>query len=178
MIYMYSNLPELEIIKQKRKKLNLTQQYLASKCNISQSLLAKVELGKVTPNYNIAKHIFETLEQLEVSDSEKAYEIMNKTVISLKPGDRVSKAVAIALKRGISQFPVVENGRVIGSITTADLLDAEKGSTISKYMSPAMPSVGKSMPVSAIKDILKISGAVLVTDSGKVVGIITPEELL
>ena len=178
MVCMYSNLPELETIKQKRKKLNLTQKYLASKCGISQSLLAKVELGHVTPNYNIAKRIFETLEQLEVSDSEKAYEIMNKNVILLKPGDRVSKAVAIALKRGISQFPVVENGRAIGSITTADLLDAEKGSEISKYMSPVLPSVGKSMPISAIKSILKISGAVLVMDSGRVVGIITPEELL
>jgi predicted transcriptional regulator len=175
---MYTNLPELGIIRQKRKKLGLTQQSLAARCRISQSLLAKVELGEVTPNYNIAKRIFETLEQLEESDSKKAYEIMNKTVITLKSDDKVSKAVGIALKRGISQFPVAENGRIIGSITTADLLDAEKGSTISKYLSPAMPSVGRLMPVSVIKDILKISGAVLVTDSGKVVGIITPEELL
>ncbi len=175
---MYMNLPELGTIRQKRKKLGLTQQSLASKCKISQSLLAKVELDEVTPNYNIAKRIFETLEQLEGSETKKAYEIMNKTVITLKPSDSVSKAVSIALKRGISQFPVVENGSIVGSITTADLLDAEKGSNIYKHMSPAMPSVGKSMPISAIKDILKISGAVLVTDSGKVVGIITPEELL
>ena len=83
MVCMYSNLPELGTIKQKRKKLNLTQKYLASKCSISQPLLAKVELGHVTPNYNIAKRIFETLEQLEASDSEKAYEIMNKNVILL-----------------------------------------------------------------------------------------------
>ena len=33
------------------------------------------------------------------------------------------------------------------------------------------------MPISAIKSILKISGAVLVMDPGRVVGIITPEEL-
>ncbi|MEM0154384.1 MAG: CBS domain-containing protein [Methanothrix sp.] len=175
---MYTTLPELGIIRQKRKKLGLTQQFLAAKCKISQSLLAKVELGKVTPNYNIAKCIFETLYELEESDSKKAYEIMNKTVITLKPNDSISKAVGIALKRGISQFPVVENGNIIGSITTADMLDAVKGSSVSKYMSTAMPSVGKYMPVSVIKSILKVSGAVLVIDSGKIAGIITPEELL
>ncbi|MCL5102237.1 MAG: CBS domain-containing protein [Candidatus Marsarchaeota archaeon] len=170
--------PPLESIKVRRKRLGLTQQFVAKHTGISQSLLAKIEMGKVKPNYEIAKRIFENLDAMENSDSKKAVDVMNKKVIMLKPEDTVSKAVNLALRHGISQFPVEQNGSIIGTITTSDLLDAGKKDKIGKYISPAMPTVGKSMPASTIRIMLKNNAAVLVMDSGKVMGIITAEELL
>jgi predicted transcriptional regulator len=172
------NFPELKQIKTKRFALGLTQQYLAKQANISQSLLAKIEAGNVVPSYLITKRIFEKLDELENSDSKKASDIMNHKVIKLKPEDTISKAINLAIKHSISQFPVEENGEIIGSITTSDMLDAGKKSLVSEHISGMLPSVGKDMPVDVIKSIVKSSGAVLVVESGKVIGIITAEELL
>jgi predicted transcriptional regulator len=172
------NFPELKQIKIKRKALGLTQQYLAKQAHISQSLLAKLEAGQVVPNYYIAKRLFEKLEEVENYDSKKAFEVMNPKVIKLKPEDKISKVIKIAIKHGISQFPVEQNGEIIGSITTSDMLDVEKNAKVSECMSGMLPTVGKDMPVEVVKSIVKSSSAVLVVESGKIIGIITAEELL
>ncbi len=170
--------PPLGSIKIRRKKLGLTQQSLSKQVGISQSLLAKVEAGQVIPNYEIASRLFEKLDELENSDSKKVYEVANRKVIILKHDDSVSKAIRIAIKNGISQFPIEKDGKIVGAITTSDLLDANKKDMLENYISYVMPIVNKNMPVSTVRTMLKSSRAVLVEDFGKIVGIVTPEEVL
>ena len=50
-------LPELEEIKKKRKLFGMTQADLAAECGVSQSLIAKLESGKIVPAYGKAKKI-------------------------------------------------------------------------------------------------------------------------
>ena len=56
---------ELEEIKKIRKKLELTQTELADRAGVSQSLIAKIEAGRIDPTYSKTKKIFAALSDLE-----------------------------------------------------------------------------------------------------------------
>ena len=52
---------ELEEIKEIRKKLGLTQSDLAKRAGVSQSLIAKVESGRLDPAYSNAQKLINAL---------------------------------------------------------------------------------------------------------------------
>jgi len=70
----FRNLTE---IKQLRRKYHLNQKELAQRAEVSQSLIAKIEAGKVEPSYSKAKLIFEALDQLREKEEVKAKDIAN-----------------------------------------------------------------------------------------------------
>jgi predicted transcriptional regulator len=55
-------LPDLKEIQQKRKELGLTQRELAKLTGVSRSWIAKVESGRLEPNYSKTKEVFDKLE--------------------------------------------------------------------------------------------------------------------
>ena len=55
-------LPDLEEIQKRRRSLGLSQKKLASYASVSQSLIAKIEGGKIDPSYKNVKRIFKALE--------------------------------------------------------------------------------------------------------------------
>ncbi|MGC8948905.1 MAG: helix-turn-helix domain-containing protein, partial [Thermoprotei archaeon] len=119
-------LPELSEIMKLRKKLGLTQRELAKLSGVSQSLIAKIESGKIIPSYSKVKIIFDTLENLEEKVFKvniKAGDIMNKKVVGVKSNDKVIKASQIMLKHGFSQLPVFSKGRLVGSISEKDIMN-------------------------------------------------------
>ena len=67
---------ELNEIKKIRKNLGLTQTELAKMANVSQSIIAKIESGKIDPTFTKTKKIFETLDDLENKEEIKADELM------------------------------------------------------------------------------------------------------
>ncbi len=170
--------PQLSSIKVRRKALGISQQKLAGDAGISQSLLAKIEKGSVVPNYEIAVRIFDRLEELENAGQKTAYSIMNPKVIVLQWDDIMAKAIKLAKLKGISQFPVGQDGRIIGALKTSDMLDADKNDKVVLHMSPELPTVHANVGIEAIKALVKTSGAVIVVENGKAIGIITLEEML
>lgn len=170
--------PNLKDISRKRKILGLTQNQLAKKVGISQSLLTKIERGIVVPNYNIATGIFDSLEELEHGDEKLAKDLMHTNVITLKPSDTVQKVVGLVKRYSISQFPIVDDHKIIGSIASTDLIGKMKTSRIKEIIGAAFPTVNENTPKSVIKNILKGVRAVIVLDSGEIKGIITAEDLL
>ncbi len=169
--------PDLRLIASKRKALGSTQKALASKAGISQSLLTKIERGLVNPSYGVAVAVFTALEQSSPKES-VALEVMNKKVIHARPNDTVGRLATLSKKYGISQFPVVDNGIIIGSVSTSDMIWVHSYDRISKIMKEPFPIIDKSTSLSTIKSLLKASKAVLVGSHGRIAGIITAEDLL
>ena len=88
-------LHELTGIKQMRQNLDLTQQELAKLSGVSQSLIAKIERGKIEPSYSIAKRIFATLDE-RISKKQKkivAKNICSKELVFTKSNDSIAKAI-------------------------------------------------------------------------------------
>src|SRR3989338_6057175 len=115
---------ELHEIKKIRKSLGLTQTDLAKRANVSQSLIAKIESGKIDPTFTKTKRIFETLTDLEKKEEVKAEELMNKKIISVTPNNDIKESINKMKKFGISQMPVIDDHKVIGLVSESTLLDA------------------------------------------------------
>ena len=172
---------ELNEIKQIRKALSLTQTELAKKANVSQSLIAKIASGKIAPSFTKTKSIFDTLGDLEKREAIKAEEVMNKRVISVSPQESIKNSITTMKKFNISQVPVIEEHGVVGLISESILLDAlmnNKGKIVEDIMEEAPPTVSKAASIQVVSSLLKHYPMVLVSDSGKLVGLITKSDLL
>lgn len=172
---------ELEEIKKIRKSLGLTQTELAKRANVSQSIIAKIESGKIDPTLSKTKKIFEALSYFEKKHEIKANDIMNKKIISIKSDENIKDAINMMKKYNISQMPVVEDDKAIGLISESTLLDAlmqGKGKNVNEIMEESPPIVSKQSSVQVISNLLKHYPMVLVSEEGKLVGLITKADLL
>ena len=103
---------------------------------------------------------------------------MHYFVISFNETSTVREVSQKAKDKGISQFPVLRNGIIVGSISTNAILGAGKNERITKFIEGAFPTFGPETPISVIMPALKYAKAALVLEKGKIFGIITPEDLL
>lgn len=183
------SLPELSSIVIKRKILELTQKQLAQEADVSQSLIAKIESGKIEPSYSIAKRIFETLHRLESgkqSSKEKTIkEIMTSNIIYCTSSQTIREASKKLIKNDISQLPIFEGEKVVGTITERCIIDAQSKygeviahMPINKIMEPPLPLLDTSTSASILYSFMRHYQAVLVTEKGKVVGIISRADLM
>ena len=173
-------LPEIEGIKRRRKVLGLTQLELANESGISQSALVKIESGNMNPSYETAKKILATLERLETSGEPRAKEKMTREVISLSPRDRIGKAKQLMKSKAISQIPVVEGEKPVGSITEGDIAfsDAKDGDPVFDVMGEPFPFVSEETALSTVEKLLRQYQAVLLHLQGSISGIITKTDIL
>ena len=178
---------ELADLKRMRRVLGLTQSELAALSGVSQSLIAKIEAGRVDPSYNRAKKIFEVLESHQRKGGARASDIMVREVVVADPESTVGEAVKIMNKKAISQLPIVKGGEVVGSVSEKTLVERiAKGSGIEdvlrqqvkSIMDQPFPSVSQDSPLEMVAKMLNYTGAVLTYQSGKMAGIITRSDLL
>ena len=163
--------------------LEIKQQELARLAGVSQSLITKIERGRVVPNYDIARKIFDSLDaakaRLSAVSERKAADVMHKGLISVKSSDRVLRVAALARKHSISQFPVMERGRVVGSVTTMALVGVLPHVRVGDVAGEPFPSVGCDTPASSVRELVKKYSAVTVFGKkGALEGIITAEDLI
>ena len=179
--------PPLEEIAQKRRMLGLKQAELAKLAGVSQSLIAKLESGKIDSSYTKVKTIFEVLERLEVKTKIQAGKVLQNKIVGIQKSEPISKVVQLMKRHGYSQLPVFDGKHPVGSISEKTILSqilAGKDLTqISKLpteevMEEAFPQVDEDAPLSLISSLLQVYAAVLVTKKGAVVGIITKSDLL
>ena len=172
---------DLTEIKKIRKALGLTQTDLSKQANVSQSLIAKIESGKIDPTFTRTKKIFETLDLLGKKEEIKAEEVMNKRIVSVSPNEDIKDSINKMKKFNISQMPVIDDHKVIGLISESTLLEAllnQKGKKVEDIMDEAPPTVPKAASVNIITSLLKHYPMILVSDSGKLIGLITKSDLL
>ncbi len=170
--------PDLADVQRRRKLIGMTQTQFAKQAGISQSLLTKIERGIVVPNYKIAMDLFNVLEIAENKDQKLAKDAMHAHVITIRPSDTVEKAAVLVKKHAISQLPIVEGHRLVGSIAAFDLIGKQKGTQLRDILAEPFPTVSENTPITTVKELLKGVRAVIVVRKDAIVGIITPENLL
>ena len=165
-------------IKKLRIEAELTQRQLAELAGISQAHVAKIEKGKVDPRLSTINKILQVLTE---GQGKKCREVMTKNVVFIEPGQKIQKISELMIKHAISQLPVLERGKVVGTITEEDIvrnlrsnLAEEKVETI---MQPPLPIVPEDTSITMIRPLLEDHQAVLVTRRGNVVGIIARSDL-
>lgn len=170
----------LEDIKTIRKKLGMTQTELANRAGVSQSLIAKIESAILDPTFTNAQKIFEALQSMEKKHELTAGDVMNQKIISTTPDETVKSTIEKMRKFNISQLPVLESQNVIGLVSESTLLDAitKNAKYVRDIMSDIPPIISKKASVSAVSSLLKYYPIVLVSESGKLVGLITKADLL
>lgn len=62
----------------------LSQKQLASLSGVTQSMIAKIELGKINPSYLKTKAIFDTLEGLERRSELKAKDLSHPKIVRIQ----------------------------------------------------------------------------------------------
>lgn len=174
---------ELNEIKSIRKKYGLTQSQLAKLANVSQSLIAKIEAGRIDPTYSNAKKIFNTLDSLRKEKEKKAHEIMTEKILSVGPTELVSSAVTKMRKHEISQMPVISDNKAVGFISESILLEAfvnkkDPNLTIREVMQESPPVISKNTELTIISNLLRHYPVVLVAEEGKLKGLITRSDVL
>ncbi|MFH1225318.1 MAG: CBS domain-containing protein [Candidatus Diapherotrites archaeon] len=180
-------LPELNEIKQRRKQFGLTQAELAAKAAVSQSLIAKMESGVLVPSYDNAKRIFDLLDAMHRETELQAKDVMSARVISVRPQDTVKRAVQVMKKNAVSQLPVFEDDKPVGTVSEMFILTrigkSEKPADLGKMlvkevMDEAMPVIRENSPLGVVSALLDSGQAVLVGRGGKIRGIITKSDVL
>ncbi len=174
---------ELIELKRLRKKLGLTQAELAKRANVSQSLIAKVESGKIDPSYTNAKKLFETLSTLDRKNERTAKELMYSRIISVKDTDTLKESIAVMRKHNISQIPVIKGSHVVGYISESVLLDKilegdMYSLKVGDIMETCPPIVPPRTSQGIVANLLRHFPFVLVEEKGELLGIITKADLL
>lgn len=176
---------EIERIGRTRKQLGLTQKELATLAGVSQSLIAKIESGKIDPAYSKVTHILAALESRRKKGSKTADQIMTTGLISVSPSDPLDKAIALMRARDISQMPVFDSGKCVGSLSDSMIVDLMAGRgegiramRVGEVMAESYPVIPASSLLEVVTGLLQHYRAVLVEKNGKMAGIITKADLL
>ncbi len=169
-------------IKKIRKQLNLTQKEFALKAGISQSMVAKVESGRLDPTYSKVKQIENALEQLSNQHEKQAHDIMVKNIFSASPEIGVLKIIDVMQKKAISQLPIIEKERIVGIVTETSILSKNlqdiKNLLAKDIMDEPPPIISKNTRLEVITQLLRFYSCILVKERGKLIGLITRSDLV
>jgi predicted transcriptional regulator len=172
-------LPTPQDLRERRTELELTQSELADRADVSQPLIARIEGGDVDPRLSTLRRIVEALDEAE-GDIVRATDIAHESVTSVTPDDPVRLAVERMQDQGFSQLPVITDGVPVGSISESDIVQADDdvgGQPVREIMSESFPTVSPSATLDEISSLLDHYKAVMVTEDGGTVGIITEADV-
>ncbi len=169
-------------LKKIRKQLDMTQHKLAKEIGISQSMVAKIESGKLDPTYSYVKQIEDSIMHLTKRDEKEAKDIMTPKVVSIQPTRPLKQVISLMKRYAISQVPVVERNNVVGLVSEGSILgiDVEKigQKQASDVMGESPPIIDKHAKLETIVQLLKFYPLLLVKEAGTLVGVITKADVI
>ncbi len=171
-------------LKRLRESLGITQAELARRIGVSQSLIAKIENGKIDPKLSVVKKIFDELTALmEINDS--AEKVMHSPVIVATLDESVKEIVSKMEKHGISQVPVINSSsELVGIIYDYVILRKlaiknPNDISVKDILAPLPPLLDPKTPVREVMRLLTKYSVTLVVDKKlKPLGIITRSDLI
>lgn len=173
------DLPTPADLRERRTDLGLTQSELAEGADVSQPLIARVEGGDVDPRLSTLRRIVNALDEAE-GEVIRAADLMHEDVVSVTPQDDIRTAVHRMEEEAYSQLPIIQEGVPVGSISQSDLVqldEAARDEAVKDHMSESFPTVSTDTTLDEIKNLLVHYKAVMVTDDGDTVGIVTEADL-
>jgi len=167
------------MLKKLRLEAELTQRQLAELIGVSQAHIAKIEKGKVDPRLSTVNRILQVLTE---GEGKKCKEIMTEKVIFAGSGDKILQVSRVMMEHAISQLPIIENSRIVGTVTEESIIrnlsSKIADERVDKIMQAPLPSVPEDTNISMIKPLLEDHPGVLIVRKGEIVGIITRSDLL
>jgi cystathionine beta-synthase len=107
-----------------------------------------------------------------------------RELVAMAPGDLVAAALAKMNEMGLTQIPVLEDGKPVGSLRENHLLSKVFNDRdlleepVSKVMDKSFPTVDVDDDINQVTRKLRTSPAVLIEEYGKITGIITRHDVL
>lgn len=179
-------IPSPEELRMLRVKAGLTQSEVAKRAGVSQSLIARIEGGKVNPRVSTLLKIYSALKGF-LEDELCACDVMSSPVIYVTPDVKLVDAAKILWEKGFSQLPVIksESSENVGTLFDDDILVAfmrenarASQLTVADVMSDPLPIVPCNTKIRVVARILsKGVPAVLVEQGMSIVGIITKSDI-
>jgi len=175
-------------IRSVRMMLGISQARLAKEANVSQSTIARLEkeCRKLNPSYSMVYSIVNALNRIssgeQTIDQVGVKDLMHDRLIFVKPTDSIKKAIMIMKENDYSQIPVMENGKVLGTVYQKDLIGFASNPTkanikVKEVMGLPLPEIDENAKVGMIKSVLESWGAAIVKRKDKAVGIVTIYDL-
>ncbi len=180
-------IPTRAELRKRRLELGMTQREVAERAGISQPLVARIETGGVDPRVSTLTKIVEVLNSAGRDPGWTARDVMTDDVVSVRPKDSLQKAASVMNKGGFSVLPVMEYGRVVGSITERKLVEEmSRGEEIrdlakqrvATIVQPAPPQVSPDADVDALSRLLDDHSILMVMENGRSLGVVTKADIL
>jgi predicted transcriptional regulator len=174
-------------LKRARVQTGVTQKGLADLAGVSQSIIAKIESGRVDPSYSTLAAISRALSSTDGLQRMSVSSIMSHPVVKIHDGATLMECISLMRKKGFSQIPVSSGENVVGVVTESyitELLSTAQEPTrilqtrVKDHPVPTFPIVGLDTPVEALFSLFVHFPAVLVSSNQRVDGIITKIDLL
>ncbi|WP_147455471.1 CBS domain-containing protein [Solilutibacter pythonis] len=106
------------------------------------------------------------------------------SLIAVAPGDSLRRAFSLMREHGVSQLPVLDQGRILGIIDESDLLLQVYGERerfddkVETVMVRKLDSLAIDAPLDALLPLFERGHIALVDDDGEFAGLITRSDLL
>ncbi len=181
--------PSPRDIKHMRLAVEMTQAELASRSEVSQSTITKIERGSINGSYESVASIFKVLQE-EIGRRKvgmRVSEVATRDIISVQVSDSLRRASEIMREKGFSQLPIFEGKIHVGSVSERGILRLLRegtsmeelgGLSVESVMEESFPIVSGETLLETVTQLISHSGAVLVSERGEATGIVTSSDVL
>lgn len=172
-------------IRRRRVALGISLGELARTIGRSDATLSRIERGQIRPSYELVQRILSYLETQEGLTAPRLTvgELMHRPLVSADSKALLATAVERMESGSFSQLPVVDEGRVVGSLSESALLRAlaqpnAQRLRVRDVLEPPYPVLDEGFPADLLPPLLGRYPAVLVTRHGALEGIVTKADLI
>ena len=172
-------------IRRRRLALGISLGELARAIGRSDATLSRIERGQIRPSYELVQKILSYLETQEGLTAPRLTvgELMHRPLVTVDSKSLLAVAAQRMESGAYSQLPVVDDARVVGSLSESALLRVLAQPNASRVrvrdvLEPPYPVLDEGFPADLLPPLLGRYPAVLVTQRGLLEGIVTKADLI